>query len=104
VTASAAEVAPGYSIHLRSPDRAPGGVLARLARIAPRRVHDYDNHMEDKTPPNKGGRPPKPEDERLSVPIMLRLTTAMHAKLQRLGGVEWLRDRIERAKDPGRAK
>lgn len=48
---------------------------------------------------NKGGRPPIPEAERLSKTIMLRLTQDMHAKLLRLGGVEWLRERIARAKE-----
>jgi hypothetical protein len=59
--------------------------------------------MDDDTR-NKGGRPAKPEDERLSVPIAFRLTTAMHAKLLRLGGVQWLRDRIKRAKEPGKTE
>jgi len=50
--------------------------------------------------PNKGGRPRKPEAERLAAVIMLRLTDAMHAKLLHLGGVTWLRERIKRAKEP----
>lgn len=33
---------------------------------------------------------------------MLRLTEDMRAKLLRLGGVEWLRERIKRAKEPGK--
>jgi hypothetical protein len=61
------------------------------------------NRMDDVTP-NKGGRPPKPEDERLTANVMLRLTTAMHAKLLRLGGVEWLRERIKRAKEPDKTE
>jgi hypothetical protein len=48
---------------------------------------------------NKGGRPPKPEAERRAVVVALRLTHDMHAKLLRLGGVEWLRDRIARARE-----
>jgi hypothetical protein len=48
---------------------------------------------------NRGGRPPKPEAERLGVVVTLRLTEAMHAKLLRLGGVEWLRERVKRAKE-----
>jgi hypothetical protein len=57
----------------------------------------YINRMRSSNP--KGGRPPKPEAERLSTIVMLRLTEAMAAKLSRLGGVEWLRERIKRAKE-----
>jgi hypothetical protein len=63
-------------------------------------VCDYTNPMQDDRA--KGGRPPKPEAERLSAVVMLRLTQAMRDKLQRLGGVEWLRERIRRAKDKER--
>ena len=48
---------------------------------------------------NQGGRPPKPDDERLSAVVTLRLTETMHAKLMRLGGVDWLRARIKVAKE-----
>ena len=48
---------------------------------------------------NKGGRPPIPEAERRAYVVALRLTQDMHAKLLRLGGVEWLRERIARAKE-----
>ncbi|MDP1649576.1 MAG: hypothetical protein Q8M01_15435 [Rubrivivax sp.] len=51
--------------------------------------------------PKSKGRPPKPEAERLAHIVTLRLTNELHAKLLRLGGVEWLRERIRRAKDPG---
>ena len=50
-------------------------------------------------PKNKGGRPPKPADERLGVVVTLRLTEVLHAKLLRLGGVDWLRERIRRTKE-----
>lgn len=45
------------------------------------------------------GRPPKPEAERRGIVVSLRLTEAMNAKLLRLGGVEWLRERIRLAKE-----
>jgi hypothetical protein len=75
----------------------------RPAGIAPRHVVGYDNRVQDDER-NKGGRPPKPADERLSAVVMVRLTAAMHAKLLRLGGVEWLRERIKRAKEPDRTE
>lgn len=49
---------------------------------------------------NQGGRPPKPEEERLSATVLIRLTQEMRDKLTRLGGVEWIRERIRRAKEP----
>lgn len=48
---------------------------------------------------SKGGRPPKPEAERQPVVVSFRVTRDLAAKLQRLGGVEWLRDRIKRARE-----
>lgn len=51
---------------------------------------------------NSGGRPPKPEDERLSAVVMVRLTKEMHDKLARLGGVEWIRERIRAAREAKR--
>ena len=36
----------------------------------------------------------------MSAVIALRLTKAMHDKLMRLGGVEWIRARIQAAKEP----
>ena len=50
---------------------------------------------------NRGGRPPKPEGERLVVPVVVRLTRELRDKLTRLGGPAWLRDRIKSAKEPG---
>ncbi len=50
--------------------------------------------------PKSRGRPPKPDDVRLGHVVTLRLTNELHAKLLRLGGVEWLRERIKRAKAP----
>lgn len=80
------------------------GMVPRFRRnrpentLAGRLVSDYDNHMQAKKP--QGGRPPKDPEDRLSAVVMLRLTVAMHAKLQALGGVEWIRARIRGAKPP----
>lgn len=49
---------------------------------------------------NRGGRPPKPESERLAVPVVVRLTRELRDKLTRLGGPAWLRARIKTAKEP----
>lgn len=48
-----------------------------------------------KRPP---GRPEVPQDERLRVGS-IRLTEAQWAKLARLGGAEWLRRKINAAKE-----
>ena len=47
----------------------------------------------------KRGRPPKPEDEKLVRGVVF-LTREQWDKLTRLGGVKWLRDKINRAKEP----
>jgi hypothetical protein len=44
------------------------------------------------------GRPPIPADERLVV-RSLRLTAEQWDKLARLGGVKWLRERINKARE-----
>ena len=50
--------------------------------------------------PGRGqGRPPvKAGEETLTV--SLRMTPAQREKLERLGGAKWVRDRIDRAKEP----
>ena len=50
--------------------------------------------------PRRGqGRPPvKAGEETLTV--SLRMTPAQREKLERLGGAKWVRERIERAKEP----
>lgn len=53
--------------------------------------------VQTKRPP---GRPPAPEDARRSARVELRLTQAQRDKLERLGGAEWVRSRIDRARDP----
>ena len=49
-------------------------------------------------PKNKGGRPPKPEAERL-VQRSIRLPPALWAKID-THGLEWLRGVIQRARPP----
>lgn len=48
--------------------------------------------------PQRRGRPPIPQDEAHIERFALRLTKAQREKLDKLGGSEWLRDRIDRAK------
>jgi hypothetical protein len=52
------------------------------------------------TPKRPPGRPPVAEDARRSARVEVRLTQAQRDKLERLGGADWVRTRIERAKDP----
>lgn len=58
-----------------------------------------------KTPIGRGGagrgqgRKPLPEGEAM-VPVTLKMRPAQRDKLQRLGGATWVRDRIDKAKDP----
>lgn len=46
------------------------------------------------------GRPPKPPEERHTERFEVRCTKAQREKLDRLGGAQWLRDKITRAKEP----
>jgi hypothetical protein len=48
-------------------------------------------------PKNKGGRPAKPDDQRL-VQRSIRLLPSQWAKFDAAGGVEWLRGLIDRAR------
>ena len=48
------------------------------------------------------GRPTLPPSERASVAYNVRLTTAQHAKVVRLGGAAWIRAQIERARETQR--
>ena len=45
------------------------------------------------------GRPPVKAGEE-TITISLRMTPAQREKLERLGGAKWVRDRIDRAKEP----
>jgi hypothetical protein len=57
--------------------------------------------MTTKPPSDRGqGRPPIKEGEE-TVTLSIRLTVSQRAKLERLGGAAWLRERIDRAKEPG---
>lgn len=47
------------------------------------------------------GRPAVPPEQRAVHDVHLRLTAEMHAKLQRLGGAAWLRERIAQARERG---
>jgi hypothetical protein len=50
--------------------------------------------------PGRGqGRPPVQAGEE-TVTVSLRMTPAQREKLERLGGAKWVRDRIDRAKEP----
>jgi hypothetical protein len=50
--------------------------------------------------PNRGqGRKPLQEGVE-TVTLSLRMTPAQRDKLARLGGAQWVRDRIDRAKEP----
>ena len=50
--------------------------------------------------PGRGqGRPPVKAGEE-TVTVSLRVTPAQREKLERLGGAEWVRQKIDRAKEP----
>ena len=46
----------------------------------------------------QGRKPVKAGEE--TVTVSLRMTPAQREKLERLGGAKWVRDRIDRAKEP----
>lgn len=48
-------------------------------------------------PKNLGGRPPKPDDQKL-VQRSIRLLPSQWAKYDEAGGIEWLRGLIDRSK------
>ena len=45
------------------------------------------------------GRKPLPEGEAM-LPVMVKMKPAQKQKLMRLGGAPWIRDRIDKAKEP----
>ena len=51
------------------------------------------------TEPKRIGRPPKPAEDRRSERIEIRCTKAQRAKLDKLGGAQWLREKIDKAKE-----
>lgn len=52
------------------------------------------------TTPKRRGRPPKGTATMTGQPLQIRLTAEQRAKLDALGGAEWVRQRIDRAKAP----
>jgi hypothetical protein len=46
----------------------------------------------------QGRKPLKPGES--SVPVNIRMSVSQRDKLLRLGGARWVRDRVDRAKDP----
>lgn len=46
------------------------------------------------------GRPALPPEQRQTERVEMRCTKAQREKLERLGGVQWLRDKIDRAREP----
>ena len=89
------------------PDESPAGLVrsARATLAAIRKANEAATMAKaaaptpDPTDRNRGGRPRIKADSE-TVLISTRLTTEQKEKLQRLGGAQWLRDRIERAKEP----
>jgi hypothetical protein len=49
-------------------------------------------------PKRKPGRPRLPDGERYTEVAQVRCTKAQREKLDRLGGVAWIRERIDRAR------
>ncbi|RYF61684.1 MAG: hypothetical protein EOO27_00995 [Comamonadaceae bacterium] len=45
------------------------------------------------------GRKPLAEGQK-TVPVMVKMTEPQREKLQRLGGAPWVRERIDKAKEP----
>jgi len=51
------------------------------------------------TEPKRRGRPPAAPGAGKDARVELRLTQAQRDKLERLGGAQWLRDRIDAARE-----
>ena len=51
------------------------------------------------TQPKRRGRPPAAPGASKDARVELRLTEAQRAKLERLGGPQWVRDRIDAARE-----
>jgi hypothetical protein len=51
--------------------------------------------------PKRRGRPPVPDDQRLTERAEMRMTSAERAKFDALGGAEWVRQQIRWARVPG---
>jgi hypothetical protein len=50
--------------------------------------------------PSKGRGRPRLEEGLETVPVTVRMTPPQKEKLARLGGSPWIRDRIDKAKEP----
>jgi hypothetical protein len=61
-------------------------------------VVDYRVAAFAMTEPRKPGRPRLPDSERYSERVEIRCTKAQREKLDRLGGVAWIRERIDKAR------
>jgi len=55
--------------------------------------------MSEQPEPKRRGRPPVPAALRQTERVEIRLTPAQREKLDRLGGAQWLRERIEKARE-----
>lgn len=71
--------------------------------LAPNAFCAYDSAMPSRTPPPKAeprmGRRPI-EDGFDTVTVGIKMSTRQREKLKALGGSAWVRDRIEKAKEP----
>lgn len=56
--------------------------------------------MADEIQQPKGRGRPRLKDGEDTVPVTVRMTPPQKEKLTRLGGSAWVRDRIEKAKEP----
>ena len=80
----------------RSPLR-PHQMLAK--RLKREYIFDMKNEAKRGGARRGSGRKPLSEESQ-TVPVVTRMTTAQRDKLQRLGGAPWVRDRIDKAKEP----
>lgn len=56
--------------------------------------------MDKKQPAQKTRGRPAIQAGQETVPITIRLTTTQRDKLQRLGGAQWVRSKIDKAREP----
>lgn len=70
--------------------------------LARRQINAYIISMVMKPkPPARRGRPALSEGDP-TVPVTIRMTEPQRDKLKRLGGPVWVRDRIDKAKEPNK--
>jgi hypothetical protein len=63
-------------------------------------INVYINSMATTQPPKRPAGRPRREDGEKTVPIAVRVTEAQKAKLEKLGGAPWVREKIDKAKRP----